>query len=275
MTAKTWLITGCSTGFGRLLVEELLKTDANVVATARDPNSLDDLKNDRLLALKLDVTDQATITAALQQAIDKFGRIDVLVNNAGYGMVGAIEESGLDATRKMFETNVFGLMQLTQAVLPIMRAQKSGFIVNMSSAAGAVSTPGFGMYNATKYAVEGMSEALAQEVAPFGIKLTIIEPGPFRTDFAGRSLDTQPEIADYAQSPVAKTRAFIGELSGKQAGDPVKAAQIIIDLAKSDKPPLRLPLGNSSMDRIKAKLTSWQEEIGRVEQLGRSADYAA
>ena len=270
---KTWLITGCSTGFGRILVQELLKTDANIVATARNVASLDDLKGERLLVLPLDVNKASDVTAAVEQTVKRFGRIDVLVNNAGYGMTGAIEESNLDDVRKMFETNVFGLIRMTQAVLPVMRQQKSGYIVMMSSAAGVVSTPGFGMYNGTKHAVEGISDALAQEVAPLGIKVTLIEPGPFRTDFAGRSMDLQKPLPDYAET-VGKTRVFLESIDGKQAGDPLRAVQIIMELAEDDKPPVHMPLGNSSFDRITAKMKGWQELLAQTEKRARSADYS-
>ena len=273
MATKTWFITGCSTGFGRVLTEELLKTEANIVATARNPDSLSDLKGERLLVLPLDVTKAETVKAAVNAAKKRFGSIDVLVNNAGYGMMGAMEESSLEDTRRMFETNVFGLIQVTQAVLPIMRAQKSGYIINLSSAAGMVATPGAAMYNGTKFAVEGISEAMALEAAHLGIKVTLIEPGPFRTDFLNRSLDTQPAIADYAQS-VGKTREAFGAMDGKQPGDPLKAAQIIIDLASQSNPPLRLPLGHSAFDRISAKVSALQDNLKRVEEVARSADYA-
>ena len=178
----------------------------------------------------------------------------------------------MEATRRMFEKNVFGLIAVTQAVLPLMRAQKSGYIINMSSAAGVVGTPGFAMYNGTKHAVEGMSEALSQEVAPLGIKVTLIEPGPFRTDFAGRSIDRQEAIADYAET-VGKTREFLDQLDGNQPGDPYKAVEILLDLAGSANPPLRLPLGNSAFDRISAKVAGWQKALSELEKLARSADY--
>jgi NAD(P)-dependent dehydrogenase (short-subunit alcohol dehydrogenase family) len=273
MATKTWFITGCSTGFGRVLVQELLKTDANVVATARKPETLSEFQGERLLVLPLDVTKGETIKSAVEAAKKKFGRIDVLVNNAGYGMMGAMEESGIEDTRRMFETNVFGLIQVTQAVLPVMRAQKSGYIVNMSSAAGMLGTAGFAMYNGTKFAVEGISEAMALEVAHLGIKVTIIEPGPFRTDFLDRSLDTQPAIDDYAQS-VGKTREAFVKMNGKQPGDPVKAAQIIIALADETSPPLRQPLGVSAFDRITAKVKALNDNFAKVETVARSADFA-
>lgn len=270
--AKTWFITGCSTGFGRVLTEQLLKTDANVVATARNPETLKDLESPRLLTLALDVTKPETIQAAVAEAVKKFGRIDVLVNNAGYGMLGAVEECSLEATQRMFDTNVFGLIRVTQAVLPRMRAQKAGHIFNLSSAAGVVPTAGFGMYNGTKFAVEGISQALALDVKHLGIHVTIIEPGPFRTDFADRSLNLQPAIADYEES-VGKTRKRMETLGGTQAGDPAKAARIMIDLAHQANPPLQVPLGNDAMDRIKARTNQWKEEMERMEPLARTADY--
>ena len=272
MASKTWLITGCSTGFGRVLAEQLLKTDANVIATARKPEQLKDLKGERLLTLALDVTKPDTIAKAVAEAKKKFGRIDVLVNNAGYGMLGAVEECAIEDTQRMFDTNVFGLLRVTQAVLPIMRAQKAGHIFNLSSAAGVVPTAGFGMYNGTKFAVEGISQALALDVKHLGIQVTIIEPGPFRTDFADRSLDTQPAIADYEES-VGKTRKRMETLGGHQAGDPVKAAQIMIDLAGKANAPLQQPLGNDAMDRIKARSAQWKDDMERAEALARTADY--
>ena len=270
--AKTWFITGCSTGFGRVLVEQLLKTHANVVATARKPDDLKELKGERLLTLALDVTKPETITAAVDATKRKFGRIDVLVNNAGYGMLGAIEESAMEDVERMFDTNVFGLLRVTQAVLPIMREQKAGYVLNLSSAAGVVATAGFGMYNGTKFAVEGLSQALALEVKHLGIHVSIIEPGPFRTDFADRSISTQPPIADYEES-VGKTRAFLESIAGKQAGDPVKAAQVMIDLAEQANPPLQVPLGHSAIDRIMARSAQWKEEMERAEKLARTADF--
>jgi NAD(P)-dependent dehydrogenase (short-subunit alcohol dehydrogenase family) len=273
MTAKTWFITGCSTGFGRVLTEELLKTDAQIVATARNVAALDDLNGKRLLKLALDVTQPKAITSGVEQAVKNFGRIDVLVNNAGYGMVGAIEESDIDAVRRMFETNVFGLIQMTQAVLPVMRAQQSGYIVNMSSVAGVVPTGGFGMYNGTKHAVEGISGALAQEVAPLGIKVTCIEPGPFRTDFAGRSIDTQKSIPAY-EATVGKTRKMLEGMNNNQPGDPVRASQIIIELANEPNPPLHMPLGNNAFDRMTAKIKSWQELLLQLEKRARSSDFS-
>jgi NADP-dependent 3-hydroxy acid dehydrogenase YdfG len=280
MTAKenpVWFITGCSKGFGRILTDRLLETTtARVVATARNPETLEDLKTsypDRLLILTLDVTNNDAIHAGTTAALKAFGRIDVLVNNAGYGLAGALEECSLTDIKAQYETNVFGLMAMTQAILPYMRQQKRGHIINLSSVAGLVSMPGLGIYNSTKYAVEGLSEALAMEVAPFGIKVTIIEPGPFRTDFAGGSLHISSHLKDYDATPVAQSRAYLQEAHENQAGDPVKAADIMIQVTTMSTPPLRLPLGNIAMDRIYQKYTKQMTEFTAYEKLARSADF--
>jgi len=274
---KIWFITGCSKGFGRKLTEELLKTtDAYVVATARRPESLIDLQKeykDRLLTLSLDVTLQDEITTGVQQALARFSRIDVLVNNAGYGIGGALEECAMEHIRNIFDTNVFGLMAMTKAVLPIMRSQGCGHILNLSSIAGLVAMPGAGLYNSTKFAVEGLSEALAAEVSGFGIKVTIIEPGPFRTDFAGHSLVMSLEHPAYKESLAFQTRTYLQEIHETQPGDPVKAAKIMIELVAMENPPLRMPLGNSAMDRIHQRIKTQNEEFAKFETLARSADY--
>ncbi len=274
--SKVWLITGCSTGFGRLLAQELLKTPAKVVATARDISSLAPLKgiNDKnLLTLSLDVTKSGQIVQAVEHALEHFGRIDVLVNNAGYGLLGAVEETDMEAYRRLFETNVFGLIELTKIVLPLMRQQKSGHIFNLSSISGLVSVPGISGYNATKFAVEGFSEALAGEVAPFGIKVTIVEPSQFRTDFFGRSMDVVPPMAEYKDT-IGKFRQMIKQADGNQPGDPLKVVRILIDVVTMPEPPLRLPLGNMAIDRIKTKIKTWEKDIKAIEPLARSADYA-
>ncbi len=272
---KVWFITGCSTGFGKIMVEELLKTDAYVVATARNSISLTHFTPqypDQLLTLALDVTQPTMITDAVAQAHAKFGRIDVLLNNAGYGMMGALEETTMPALRRMFETNVFGLVEVTQAILPIMRAQKSGHIINLSSTAGVTATAGFAGYNGTKYAVEGLSEALALEVAPLGIKVSIIEPGPFRTDFIGRSLDYMPEMSEYAAS-AGQTRAYLNAMDGKQPGDPLKAVHIIMEMVTQEDPPLHMPLGKLAFERISKKMEQWQTALGELETVIKSADF--
>lgn len=274
--SKVWFITGCSKGFGWALANELLKaTDAKVVATARNPETLKTLQNqyeDRVLVLKVDVTNLHDIKAALETTQNTFSRIDVLVNNAGYGLLGALEECSMEDIRAIFETNVFGLMELTKEVLPLMRAQQSGCILNISSIAGLVSMPGTGIYNSTKFAVEGLSEALAAELACFGIKVILIEPGPFRTDF-GKSLSIAPENPAYQESKASLSRQYIAQLHQNQPGDPIKAARIMIELTNMENPPLRLLLGNKAVERIHEKLKTQAEEFAHYEDLARSADY--
>jgi NAD(P)-dependent dehydrogenase (short-subunit alcohol dehydrogenase family) len=271
-----WLITGCSTGFGRELSTILLKRDYRVVVTARDKSKVDDIvaghdKNG--LALALDVDKQDQIDAAVKAAEARFGRIDVLVNNAGYGYLAAIEEGEDADIRAMFDTNFFGLAAMTRAVLPIMRAQKSGAIVNISSMGGFIGFPGSGYYAATKFAVEGLSESLSKEVAPLGIKVVIVEPGPFRTDWAGRSLKTPKRPIDaFAETAVARRRQ-IQSISGTQAGDPVRASEAMIATVESANPPLRLPLGGFAYEAMGAELEAVRKEHAAVEAVARGADY--
>ncbi len=271
-----WFITGCSTGFGRELAKILLARGYRVVATARDKAKIADIvegHGQTALALELDVERQPQIDAAVEAAHRRFGRIDVLVNNAGYGYLAAIEE-GEDANiRAMFETNFFGLAALTRAILPFMRAQKSGAIVNISSMGGFIGFPGSGYYAATKFAVEGLSKSLAKEVAPLGIKVIIIEPGPFRTDWAGRSIKTPKRPIDaYAETAIARRKQIQG-ISGSQPGDPVRAAGAIIAAVEFPNPPLRLPLGNFAYDAMGAELEAVRKEYAAVEAVARAADY--
>jgi NADP-dependent 3-hydroxy acid dehydrogenase YdfG len=271
-----WFITGCSTGFGRDLVTLLLRQGYSVVATARDVTKVSGLvegHEDRALALALDVTDQDAIGHAVKQAEEKFGRIDVLVNNAGYGYFAAIEEGEDVNVRTMFDTNVFGLIDMTKAVLPGMRARHSGFVVNLSSIAGLRAFPGSGYYSATKHAVEAVSESLAQEGAPVGIKVLLVEPGPFRTDFAGRSLiRSKTVIEDYDSTVHARLRMMQG-YSGTQKGDPVRAAQAIIDVVAAPNPPLRLVLGQMALDGAREKLKLVAADIDTWEETTRGADF--
>ena len=271
-----WFITGCSTGFGRVLSTILLKRGYRVVATARDKAKVDDIMAGHEktgLALALDVDKQVEIDAAVKAAKNRFGRIDVLVNNAGYGYLAAIEEGDDADVRAMFETNFFGLAAMTRAVLPIMRAQNSGAIVNISSMGGFIGFPGSGYYAATKFAVEGLSESLSKEVGPFGIKVIIVEPGPFRTDWAGRSLKTPKKPIDaYAETAIAR-RKQIQSYSGTQAGDPVRAAEAIIDTVERDKPPLRLPLGSFAYEAMGAEIEAVRREYAAGEAVARNADY--
>ena len=272
---KIWFITGCSSGFGRCLTEELLKNGNSVIATARNVKSLDDLFEQyprHILPLELDVTSTENIKTAIHSAMEKFGRIDVLVNNAGYGMIGALEETDDKEIMRIFDTNVFGLINVTKAMLPFMRAQKSGHILNLSSVAGFAATPGFGIYNATKFAVEGLSEALAGEVRVFGIKVTIIEPGPFRTDFANRSLSRAAEMSEYNES-MKNTRQYIKDADGNQAGDPVRGAKAMIDLVEMENPPVRIPFGKIAMDRINVKINNFQKDMKTHEKMILETDF--
>jgi NAD(P)-dependent dehydrogenase (short-subunit alcohol dehydrogenase family) len=226
-----------------------------------------------LLVTPMDVTDQQQVDAAVSAAVKRFGRIDVLVNNAGYGMVGAVEESAEGEFRPIFETNVFGLIRVTQAVLPQMRKQRSGHVVNLSSIGGLVATPGFGMYSATKFAVEGLSEALAQEVGPLGIGVTIVEPGPFRTKFLGRAGgEAVCRIADYDET-AGKMRAYFVDQDGKQRGDPQKAAEAMVKAVESEHPPLHLMLGGMTLGRLKGKLEALQQDVATWEAITVGADF--
>ncbi|WP_374545129.1 oxidoreductase [Rhodoblastus sp.] len=271
-----WLITGCSTGFGRALSKILLEGGYRVAVTARDPAKVADLVADHPetgLALALDVDKPDQIAAAVKATAEKFGRIDVLVNNAGYGYLAAVEEGEDAAIRALFETNVFGLAAMCRAVLPIMRAQNGGAIVNLSSMGGICGFPGVGYYNATKFAVEGLSEALAPEVAPFGVKVIIVEPGPFRTDWAGRSLKTpDTAIEAYAGTAIARRNATHA-YSGTQAGDPVRGAQAIIRAVEQDKPPLRLVLGSVAQEVITARTDAFRAELLAGRDVALACDF--
>lgn len=266
---KVWLITGCSTGFGRALASHVLTIGNNVVITARKISDIADIAigyESNALVLSLDVTKQEEITHAVQKTLERFGRIDVLVNNAGIGYFGAVEESEDEAIRKMFEINFFGLANMTKAVLPTMRKQRSGNIVNISSIGGLVAFPALGYYNASKFAVDGLSESLAKEVAHLGIHVTIVAPSGFRTDWAGRSADNSKiVIADYADTAGAN-KSFIRGYSGNQPGDPKRAAQAIVKAVESKEPPLRLLLGAaalkgamSKLDVLKKDFDAWSE----------------
>jgi len=273
-----WFITGTSQGFGNELVRAALQRGDSVVATSRHPEKVAagfNGESDRLLAIPLDLRDDAHVSAGVQSAIDRFGRIDVLVNNAGHGLLGAIEEASDTEIARFYEINVFGLLRVTRAVLPHMRKQRSGHIVNLSSIGGLVGLPGWGIYNSTKFAVEGISEALAAEVAPLGIRVTIIEPGPFRTDFLGGSLaKTGQTLADYEES-AGKTRNSATERNGVQQGDPALAAEAIVKAVTSERPPLHLPLGAFAYERANAKLEDMKREFATWSSVGLATDYKA
>jgi len=271
-----WFITGCSTGFGRELAKMILEKGWNAVVTARKPEQVADLvkgyENNSLL-LQLDVTDKDQIAKAVAETETKFGKIDVLVNNAGYGYFTSIEEGEEDKIRAQFETNFFGLVNMTQAVLPGMRKNKSGHIINFSSIGGIRAFTATGFYHATKFAVEGLSESLSQEVAPLGIKVILVEPGPFRTDWAGRSTSrTETQLDDYKET-VGKRMAASLQGSGKQAGDPVRGCQAIIDAVQSDKPQLRLLLGEMAYNMAMEKLDILKSNFESLKEETIGADF--
>ena len=271
-----WFITGCSTGFGRDLARLVLDRGWRVVVTARDVARVADLVDgheDRALALALDVTDAPGVTQAVAAAEDRFGRIDVLVNNAGYGYQASVEEGQEDAIRAQFDTNVFGLFALTRAVLPGMRTRRQGHVVNITSVAGLAGFPGSGYYAASKHAVEGWSDSLAAEVGPLGIAVTCVEPGPFRTDWAGRSLRQTPvTIVDYADTAGARMDSTKG-YSGEQPGDPVRAGEAIIAVAEEPNPPRHLVLGKFGFEAVTAKLKERLAEIEGRRQQALGADF--
>lgn len=275
--AKVWFVTGASSGFGAEMVKQILDRGDKVAATFRQSQQAEAFTNEYRengLGIVLDVTEIRNIGAAIQKAMDRFQKIDVLVNNAGYGTIGAIEEFSLGEIRQQMETNFFGVVALTQAVLPIMRQQGSGHIVQMSSQAGFRAAAGFGVYNASKFALEGFSEALAQEVAPFGIKLTIVEPGPFKTEFLGTSMrPAKNKIDIYNNTPVAQTYEYMRQSNGQQEGDPVKAANAIIDYVYSGKSHLRLPLGKITLQNMRAKLKAVETDIAANEDIALSTVY--
>jgi NAD(P)-dependent dehydrogenase (short-subunit alcohol dehydrogenase family) len=269
-----WFITGCSTGFGRQLAKHVLERGYRTVVTARNPDEVNGLAaKGEALVLKLDVTDQCQINAAIKAAEDKFARIDVLVNNAGIGYFAAVEESEEDQVRRMFEINVFGLSRMIHAALPGMRKRRKGFVVNFSSIGGLRSFPSVGYYNATKFAVEGLSEALWQEVEPLGIKVMLVEPSGFRTDWAGRSAnESKRQIDDYAATAGA-WRSQVRAISGKQPGDPVRAAHAIVKAIESPNPPHHLLLGNDAYEAATAKLEDLRKEFSAWEAVSRGADF--
>ena len=271
-----WFITGCSTGFGRELAKQVLERGWRAVVTARDPSKVADIAQghaDRALVLPLDVTNRAQIDAAVAAVRQQFGRIDVLVNNAGYGYFAAIEEGEDDEVRAMFETNVFGLVDMTKAVLPLMRGQRSGMLINVSSIGGLTSYAATGYYHGTKYAVEGISETLALELKPLGIDVLIVEPGPFRTNWAGPSIKrSKTQMEDYAAT-AGERRKQSAARSGKQPGDPVRGARAIIDVAVSDNPPLRLLLGKPALESARRKLDSMRGDFDAWESTTVAADF--
>ncbi|MGF7151771.1 NAD(P)-dependent dehydrogenase (short-subunit alcohol dehydrogenase family) [Sphingomonas zeicaulis] len=275
---KTWFITGASRGFGARIARIALDQGDNVVATARNADAVIKTLGDHpaLLALPLDVTDEAQAQAAAAAAIDRFGRIDVLLNNAGFGLLGAVEEASAAEVERLYRTNVFGLLNVTRAVLPQMRAQRSGRILNISSIGGYRAGPGFGVYSSTKFAVEGLSESLHHELAPLGIQVTVVEPGYFRTDFLdSASLSVSPtRIEDYSET-AGKVRAVAVDLNHGQPGDPDRLAHVLVAFADAPNPPIRLPLGSDTVAAIEAKHVADAAILADWRAVAVSTDFAA
>ncbi len=274
---SVWFVTGASRGLGAAITREALSRGHQVTATARDADALRRAfaESPDVLPMAVDVTDERQINAAVEATVERFGRIDVLVNNAGRGQVGAVEEVSDAAARALFELNVFGVLNVLRAVLPTLRAQRSGHVINIGSVGGFATAPGVGLYGATKFALEGLSEALRGELAPLGINVTVVEPGGFRTDFLdSSSLQIEPTvIADYAASAGA-TRETIVTYNHLQRGDPARAAAAIVDVTEIDEPPLRLQLGADSIERIEVKLDLVRRELDQWRSVALSTDHA-
>jgi len=253
MEKKVWFITGASAGFGRSFAEYAIQQGYQVVVTARRLDKLESIRAlapDQVEALRMDVNDSTEVSQAVKSAVDRFGSVDVLINNAGYGIVGAVEETPENELRAQMETNFFGAVSVTRALLPLFRERQSGAIVNISSLGGQLSVPGFGAYSASKFALEGISEALAAELAPLGIKVLIVEPGQFKTELAGAAMKYMPELAAYKDT-VGQTRNFAKSMHGTQEGDPFKAAAAIDKALRAANSPLRLQLGEDAVNAIK------------------------
>lgn len=273
--SPVWFISGCSTGFGRELAQQTIARGFHVVVTARDTAKINDLVNgqENALALALDVTDQQSIDQAVQATLEKFGTIDVLVNNAGYGYQSSVEEGEEQEIRAQFDTNVFGLFALTRAVLPAMRQARRGHIINITSVAGLVGFASSGYYAASKHAVEGWSDALAAETAPLGIHVTCVEPGPFRTDWAGRSLHQTPsQLPEYADTAAARMKAT-ADISGSQQGDPARAARAMIELSEHMQPPRHLVMGAWGYEAVTSKLKARLEEMEAWQAVSVATDF--
>ncbi|RAU43783.1 MULTISPECIES: oxidoreductase [unclassified Pseudomonas] len=273
---KTWLITGCSNGLGHALAQAVLERGDRLVATARNVETLRDFEQrypEHVRVAHLDVTVPHTAVSAVAVAQEAFGGLDVLVNNAGYGMIGAVEEGSPDEYRALFDTNVFGLIEVTKAALPALRQRGNGRIVNLSSGAGVSGSAGYGYYNASKFAVEGLSEALAQEVGPLGIAVIIAKPGPFRTAFLGRSVVlAAQELPFYAETAGTK-RQYSRTRDGQQSGDPAKAARVILAAVDSPHPPLHLPVGAVVFDIIDKKIASLEADTAAWRSVASQTDF--
>jgi NAD(P)-dependent dehydrogenase (short-subunit alcohol dehydrogenase family) len=273
---RTWFITGCSSGFGRAIAEAALQAGDRVVLTARDVSRIEALATvapEQALAVALDVTKEDQIQAALEAAIARFGPLDVVVNNAGYGLIGAIEECQPDQIRRCVETNLFGTLNVIRAVLPHLRTQRSGHIVNVSAAAAISNYAGFGVYGAAKAGVEALSESLRAETAHLGLRVTLVEPGPFRTDFIGRSLDPVPQrLPDYDRTS-GKFAQFLKVIDGKQPGDPARAAQAIVAMVHAGDPPFRMPLGRYVVKKLRDRAAEMTRLADEQESTAIAADF--
>ncbi|MEM0940829.1 MAG: oxidoreductase [Bacteroidota bacterium] len=276
MSEKVWLVTGCSTGFGRELIKIIAEKGEIAIGTVRKKEQIADLEginSEKIKGIVLDVQKQDTIDAAAKWIESEYGRIDVLVNNAGYGTLGPIEETNDEEIQRQFDVNVFGCVRMIKLALPFMRSQHSGHILNITSIAGLNGFPGVGIYNGSKFALEGIGEALAAETKHMGIKVTNIEPGPFRTDWAGRSATfNKSSITAYNESATRNMEA-IKEVSGNQIGDPIRAAKAMFEVTTLDQPPIHLPLGGPAYKRAKIKFNEILEEINKFEYLGKPTDY--
>ncbi|NOY47676.1 MAG: SDR family NAD(P)-dependent oxidoreductase [Chlorobi bacterium] len=276
MKNKIWFITGISSGLGKALAQSVMEKDDFVIGTFRNQDQVDNFNKNHQkngFAILLDITNQKEIENSVEMIISKYGKIDILVNNAGIGFVGAVEETTMDEVRKVFEVNLFAAIKLTQTVLPYMRKKKHGHIIQISSHGGIKAFAGFGIYNASKFALEGFSEAMAQEVSSLGIKVSIVEPGPFRTNFAGNGLGIAKNvIEDYAKTAGA-FRTKIQSVDGKQEGDPIKASKAIINLVNSNNTSLRLPLGKTALITIKMKLNSVQSDLETNKEIAKNTVY--
>ncbi|GAB4237706.1 MAG: oxidoreductase [Ekhidna sp.] len=276
MEKRVWLITGCSTGFGRELVKLVASKGEVAIGTVRKEEQVQELEAidpDLVKGVVLDVQDQQSIDAAARMIEETYGKLDVLVNNAGYGTLGPIEETSEEEIIRQFDVNVFGCIRMIKLALPFMRKQRSGHILNITSIAGLNGFPGVGIYNGSKFALEGIGEALAAETKHLGIKVTNIEPGPFRTDWAGRSATfNKSEIEDYRET-AEKNMEAIREVSGNQIGDPVKAVSAMYEVIQLENPPMHLPLGGPAYKRVGIRLEEFKEEVKQFEYLGKPTDY--
>ena len=272
---KIWFVTGSSRGLGRVLVETVLAAGDKVVATARKTEDLADLTKihgDKIRTVKLDVTSPDDVKKAVTKAVEAFGRIDVVVNNAGYGFTGAFEEMTPEQFKGQIDTNFWGVVNVTREILPLLRKQGSGHIIQITSIGGRIGVPGVSGYHAAKFAVEGLSESLAQEIKPLGLKLTIVEPGGFRTDWAGASMAYARPIEAYAPT-VGVIRDYMAQHAGQQPGDPRKAAQAILKIVDLTEPPLRLPLGNDAIAFLRNGYKTSAEELERWAEITQSTDF--